>query len=422
MFLHIDIDSFFVSAERSVDPALKEIPVAVGGRSNLEIFESARRHIRLMDENSGAFVTPVFYSDREKSFRSFFIDIVEGREKIRGIITTSSYEARACGIRTGMPIAHALRLCPALTVVPSHYLLYHKLSREIYRFLQGHVPQLEQYSIDEFFADPEGWVEESDIDTFALKIQEEIRYRFDIPVSIGIAKSKWTAKLATSHAKPFGIYHVRDTAAFIESIPIEKFPGIGRGFQKRLKARYIYTLGEASRRKSLFYSWKKPGIQLYHRICGSDQEGIAKEGPRKSIGISRTFDKIEESGELKRRIMVMARHITFMVMKRGLHPTLFYLKINYDDGSKAKSTFRNPHLFNEKHYKEALLRLFESIHKKRVGAVKLTLNVSRFRPPRLLTPSLLDFEEEKRVQRLDNGIQKLRERFGLDIVKTGNEI
>jgi DNA polymerase-4 len=422
MFLHIDIDSFFVSAERSVDSALKDIPVAVGGRSNLEIFEKERRNIRLMDENSGAFVTPVFYSDRKKSFRSFFVDIVEGREKIRGIVTTSSYEARAYGVRTGMPIAHALRLCPELTVVPSHYLLYHKLSRDIYRFLQAYIPQLEQYSIDEFFADLQGWVEEIDIDAFALEIQEGIRSRFDIPVSIGIANSKWTAKLATSYAKPFGIHRVKDTAGFIESIPIEKFPGIGRGFQKRLKARYITTLGEASRRKSLFYSWKKPGIQLYHRICGSDQEGIAEETPRKSIGISRTFDRIGESGELKRRIMIMARHITFMVTKRSLNPTLFYLKINYEYGFKVKSIFRSPHLFSEKRYKEALLSLFERIHREGYGAIKLTLNVSQFKQAQTLPPSLLDFEEEKRMHRLDNGIQKLREKFGLDIVKTGNEI
>ena len=183
MFLHIDIDSFFVSAERSLDPSLKNISVAVGGRSNLEIFNKKRTNIRLMDENSGAFVTPVFYSDKEKSFRSFFIDIIDGREKIRGIITTSSYEARASGVKTGMPIAHALRLCPELVVVPSHYLLYHQLSQKIYHFLQQRIPQLEQYSIDEFFGDLDGWIAEDEIDTFASLIKEGIYQEFDIPVS-----------------------------------------------------------------------------------------------------------------------------------------------------------------------------------------------------------------------------------------------
>ena len=422
MFLHIDIDSFFVSAERSLDSSLKNIPVAVGGRSNLEIFERKRNHTRLMDENSGAFVTPVFYNDKEKTFRSFFIDMIDGREKVRGIVTTSSYEARACGIKTGMPIAHALRLCPDLVVVPSHYLLYHRLSRDIYRFLQSHIPRLEQYSIDEFFVDLSGWVEEGEADAFAAMIREEIDKRFDIPVSIGIARAKWIAKLATSSAKPFGIYRVRDIEAFIETIPIEKFPGIGRGFQKRLKERYINTLGEARRRKALFYSWKKPGIQLYHRICGSDREGIAEKPARKSIGISRTFDSIEEGEEVRRRIMVMARHIVYMVMKRGFNPTLFYLKVNYEYGIRAKITHKSPRLFNEKEYKEALSGMYNAIKRDGVGAIKLTLSVSHFTDRKRMTLSLLEYEEDRREHRLSSGIQKLREKFGLDIVKTGNEM
>jgi len=94
MFIHIDIDSFFASAERSVDHSLKGIPMAVGSRSNLEIFNKKRTNIRLMNENSGAFVTPVFYSDKKKTFTSHFIDTIEGKEKIRGIITTSSYWRR----------------------------------------------------------------------------------------------------------------------------------------------------------------------------------------------------------------------------------------------------------------------------------------------------------------------------------------
>ena len=422
MFLHIDIDSFFVSAERSLDPSLKNIPVAVGGRSNLEIFERNRNHTRLMDENSGAFVTPVFYNDKEKTFRSFFIDIIDGREKVRGIVTTSSYEARACGIKTGMPIAHALRLCPDLVVVPSHYLLYHQLSRDIYRFLQVRIPQLEQYSIDEFFADLSGWIGEDEIDSFASEIKDGIYRKFDIPVSIGIARAKWIAKLATSYAKPSGIYHVKDIDTFIEKIPVEKFPGIGRGFQKRLKARYINTLGEVRRRKALFYSWKKPGIQLYHRICGDDHEGIVKKPARKSIGISRTFDPIRESEEVRRRIMVMARHIVYMVMKRGFNPTLFYLKVNYEYGIRAKVTQRSPRLFNEKEYKETLSGMYDEIRKEGLGAIKLTLSVSHFADRKRMTLSLLEYEEDRREHRLSSGVQKLREKFGLDIVKTGSEM
>ena len=151
MFLHIDIDSFFASAERSVNPTLKGIPMAVGSRSNLEIFNKKRTYIRLMDDNSGAFVAPVFYSEKKRTFESLFVEEIEGKKKIRGIITTASYEARASGVKTAMPIAQALQLCPTLRVVPSNYPLYHKLSHQIHAFISAHIPQVEQYLIDEFF-------------------------------------------------------------------------------------------------------------------------------------------------------------------------------------------------------------------------------------------------------------------------------
>jgi len=292
VFLHIDIDSFFASAERSVNESLKHIPICVGSRSNLEIFNKKRTYIKLMNDNSGAFVTPVFYSNKKKTFESYFVDEIEGKKKIRGIVTTASYEARKFGVKTAMPIAQALQLCPHMTVVPSNYPLYHKLSHKIHAFMLAHIPKVEQYSIDEFFCDVSGWKRDEEVYAFAKELQEKILKHFDIPVSIGISQAKWISKLATESAKPFNVFEVTDIDAYIENIPIKAFPGIGKGFQKRLQEHYISTLGEVKRHKKLFESWKKPGIQLYRRITGTDEEGISQKGARKSIGISRTFDAI----------------------------------------------------------------------------------------------------------------------------------
>lgn len=422
MFLHIDIDSFFASAHRSIDPSLKNIPIAVGGRSNLEIFNKKRTNIRLMDDNSGAFVTPVFYSDKQKSFRSFFVDTIDGVEKIRGIVTTSSYEARAYGVKTAMPIAHALRLCPQLLVLPSNYLLYHQLSQKIREFVQRRIPKIEQYSIDEFFGDVSGWIEERDIEAFALKLKEDIDQEFDIPVSIGIAKSKWIAKLATESAKPFGVYQVKNVDRFIADIPIKEFPGIGRGFQKRLEEHYIYTLGEVKARKNLFYGWKKPGIQLYHRITGTETEGINPKVARKSIGISRTFDKIDDKEEVRRRIMIMARHIIFIVMKQSVNPTLFYLKINYEYGIRAKITQSMQRVFSEQLFKHSLSQMYKEIAKDGTGAIKLTLSVSQFNHQTHKTLSLFHINEDSLHYDLSRDIHVLRDKYGLDIIKTGDEL
>ncbi len=421
MFLHIDIDAFFASAESAVDKSLRGVPMAVGSRSNLEIFETARSNTRLMNDNSGAFVAPVFYSERSKTFESYFVDHIGGERKIRGIITSASYEARACGVKTAMPVAQALQLCPQMIVIPSHYKLYHTMSQKLYRFMQKKIPRVEQYSIDEFFGDLRGWVEDEEVYPFALALQKEIMARFSLPVSIGIAKAKWIAKLATETAKPYGIYKVDDIDAYIEHIPIEAFPGIGKGFQKRLKEHHIRTLGELKRSRALLYRWKKPGIQLYKRVTGTDEEGISLRPPRKSIGISRTFDAIYDTEEVRRRIMVMARHISYMVLSINANPTSFYLRIGYEYGIKVKKHESHTRIFSEHLYKQILEEMFESIVLHGEGAIKLSLSISHFTSQHKRTLSLLEFDIDMRYKKLSQNIQLLREKFGIDIVKTGNE-
>lgn len=422
MFLHIDIDCFFASAERTVNPSLNDIPIAVGGRSNLEIFNQKRTRIRLMNNNSGAFVAPVFYSERKKTFESCFVEEHEGRKKIRGIITTASYEARKYGVKTAMPIAQALQLCPHLVVVPSNYRLYHQLSHRMHLFIQKQIPSVEQYSIDEFFGDVHGWVKDAEIYHFAIELQNKIKTHFNLPVSIGISKAKWIAKLATESAKPNGVYLVEDIDYYIEHIPIEKFPGIGRGFQSRLKSYHISTLGDVKRNQTLLYRWKKPGIQLYRRVTGTDNEGICSKSPRKSIGISRTFDPVYNVDEVKRRIMIMARHIIYMVMAAEENPTTYYLKIRYEYNIKVKKRVTVERLFSETLFKKTLVMMYEEIFLPQRGAVKLTVNVSNFSVLHKKTLSLIDLPEDMQHNHLSRKIQILRETFGLDIVKTANEL
>jgi DNA polymerase-4 len=422
MFLHIDIDSFFVSAERSQDPSLKGIPVAVGGRSNLEIFSHKRQHIRLMNENSGAFVTPVFYSDYQKSFREKFIDTVDGRDKIRGIITTSSYEARACGVKTAMPIAQALGLCPSMVVVPSHYLLYHKLSHRIHAFVTKLIPEVEQFSIDEFFGYVGGWINDRQVETFARDLQAQILVEFDIPVSIGIARSKWTAKLATEYAKPYGVLRIDDVDAFIEEKPIKAFPGIGRRLQARLEERGITRLGQIRDSQSLFDSWGKSGRQLYHRVLGTDGEGIEHRPGRKSIGISRTFDPIDDPEEIRRRVMIMARHIAYITLGMEANPTLYHLKINYQYGTRVKESRRVERLFSEMLYKRTLSEIYDEVGRHDLPAIKLSLSVSDFAAHHHRTLSILEFESDQKSRALSDKIQQARERFGIDVIRTANEL
>jgi len=422
MYLHIDIDSFFASAERAINPQLNNLPIAVGSRSNLEIFNRQRTNIKVMNDNSGAFVAPVFYSQHTKSFEHYFVDTIQGQRKIRGIITTASYEARAMGVKTAMPIAQALSLCPKLIVLPSNYHFYHQLSKRLTRFIKDRIPKVEQFSIDEFFCDLSGWVNENDIYSFSIALRDEIFQEFNIPVSIGIASSKWISKVATEKAKPFGVYQVQDHKTFIENIPIEKFPGIGKGFQRRLKVHNIQTLGEIINNKELFYTWKKPGIHLYNRVLGLDNALNDIATPRKSIGISRTFDPIHETDEVRRRVVIMARHITYLVYKQEVNPTTYYLSIRYQYGIKKKCSRTLHRIFSEALFKSEIIAMYNEIAFKNAGAIKLTVNVSNFTQQQHETMSLFDFEADKQKAKLSHNIQSLRDRFGIDIVKSGVEL
>jgi DNA polymerase-4 len=423
MIFHIDIDAFFASAEQAADPSLKNRPMAVGSRSNLEIFSRKREGFRLMNDNSGAFVAPVFYNDKTRTFEAYFIDHVQGRKKIRGIITSASYEARACGVKTGMPIAQALRLCPEMIVVPSNYRRYHMLSQRLYRYLMRHIPQVEQYSIDEFFADTHGWIADEKSVGFAAKLQYGIKKHFDLPVSVGICRAKWIAKLATEYAKPFGIYFVDDIEAFIEDIPIEKFPGIGKGFARRLREAHIKTLGEVRRSRALLYRWKKPGRQLYARVTGTDGEGVdMTKPPRKSIGISRTFDPIDDSEEIRRRLMVMARHIAYMAESLGVCPTRYHLRIKYADGSRFKRSETRKGPFCESKMKTIISEIYVKYAPKERKVIKLALSVSSFASSFGCTPSLFEADNARTNGHIDRAVRILREKFGLDIVKTANEL
>ena len=132
MILHLDIDCFFVSAHRINNPKYQNIPLAVGGRSNLSIFERKKQK-RALSEIEGAFTSSILSSNGNKTFEDYFVDD-DGR--VRGIITTSSYEARAYGVKTAMNVAEALRWCPKLTVLPPNYPLYHELSHKLKLLLE----------------------------------------------------------------------------------------------------------------------------------------------------------------------------------------------------------------------------------------------------------------------------------------------
>jgi DNA polymerase-4 len=426
MILHLDIDCFFASAHRIDNPSLDNIPIAIGGRSNLNIFDTTKqsRHLSQID---GAFTSSILSSSDEKSFEDYFVDNIDNssKKKIRGIITTASYEARKYGVKSAMPVSQAIQLCPHIKVIPPNYPLYHELSHQLKLLLENEIPSIEQFSIDEFFGDITGWIDDCDVEEFAKNLKQKVYDKLKIPVSIGISRTKWIAKLATNDAKPFGIKVVYqdDIENFTQNIPIKAFPGIGKGYQEKLQNYGISTLKDIKKKKELFYSWGKNGKQLYDRACGIDDDKISIKKAKQSIGLGRTFDPIYDRKEVQRRLMILCRHLSFIAHKSNHNPMTFALNIRYQYGAKSKSYINSNRVFNEQNFKNQIVKLFVDIDTHPTHAIiQVNLTLSNFEENRNVTMSLLDYEEDLKQSNLTSSMQKLRDKFGVDIIKSAGEL
>lgn len=422
MKIHIDIDCFFVSAARISNPSLEHKPVAIGGRSDTKIFTKDAKKQTVNFENSGSFV-PTFYKAYEESDDIDAFKDEEGR--VRGILTTSSYEARAYGVKTAMSIKEALGLCPKLIIKAPNMSLYQKLSHELHEFLQSKIPLVEQASIDEFYGDLSGWVEDDELAKFIDDLREEIKERIKLPVSIGAAATRYLAKLATTAAKPFGckIVHPFEVESFIKDIPVSEFAGIGKSMKEKLRSAQIHTLGDLKKRRGTVESWGPYAKELYARVSGLSDTAINTKHKRKSIGISRTFDPLFCREELKRRVHVLARHLSFAILKLKVIPTVFHLGIAYEMNQKFHKNISLCEIFTEKKFDSLCITLFKEadIHK-RLHVIRVSINCSSFTKNSKKELSLIGFEDEQKMKRLTEHSQDIREKYGIDMLKWGSEL
>lgn len=423
MKIHIDLDCFFVSAERTKDNSLCHKPVAVGGRSDTHIFARTNRAQNVNLTNSGSFVS-TFYQEYDK--RDDDLDNFKDKDgRIRGILTTASYEARKYGIKTAMSINEALQLCPHLIIKAPHMSLYQELSHKLHLFLQEKIPLVEQASIDEFYGDLSGWIEDADVPEFIDSLRHEIKKVLNLPVSIGAAKSRYIAKLATGEAKPFGCKTVYpwDFDDFVNPLHVGKFSGIGRSMMQKLEDAQIHTLGEFRRRRGTVESWGPYAKELYKKVNGEIDAPINSRHERKSIGISRTFDPVFDRAELRRRVIILSRHLIYAIQKLRVIPTTFSLSIKYEFSQKAHISLTKRKEFSEKEFKDFCLALFaQADSQKRLHVTRLSINSSEFTHIARRELSLLELDDDDKQKELTKQAQKIREKYGLGSLKWGSEV
>ena len=421
MFIHIDLDCYFVSAQRTLDKSLHNIPVAVGGKSNVDIFSKTIVK-RTMATNRASFSSKILDSEDEKSSNDYFVD---ENNKIRGIITSASYEARAFGVKTAMSVNEALKLCPNLKMIPPKYNLYDELSSKLKELLELEIPLIEQFSIDEFFGDLTGYIKEDEAEDFARKLKDKIFKELNLPCSIGLANTKYLSKLMTNEAKPNNIKLLKkdNIEEFTKNILIENFTGIGKSFCEKLSGYNIKTLGDIRKNKNLFYSFGKVGVDTYNRVCGIKDSKLNITKERKSIGIGRSFDVVFSRDELKRRVIILSRYLSFIVKKDGHNPLSFQIQIKYEYNIKTKAQENCNKIFNEFDFKNSMINLFLQADKHRNhGVVQLYITVFNFAKKGEHTYNLFEYEDDLKKDKLSKNIQNLREKFGIDILKSAFEL
>jgi len=216
--------------------------------------------------------------------------------KGRGVVSTCNYEARRFGVRSGMPISKAWKLCSEAIYLPVKYELYTKVSNEIMDMLRKHADKFEQWGIDEAFLDVTSKVKDyAEAEALARQIKREIYEKEKLTCSIGIGPNKLVAKIASDFQKPDGLTIVKQEEAekFLAPLPVRKLLWVGRKTEQKLKAVGINTIGDLARYDPtvLAENLGVMGTQIYLMARGIDKGEVEERGEIKSISRDVTFEE-----------------------------------------------------------------------------------------------------------------------------------
>lgn len=195
-------------------------------------------------------------------------------------------------------------------------------------------------------------------------------------------------------------------------------------YQHKLQSNGIYKLGQIKEYKELLYTWGKFGKQLYHRVQGDDNEAVVyKKSDSKSIGLGRTFDPIKDRDEIKRRVTILCRHLSFLAFKGKHNPMTFSLYLKYQYGEKTKGYINTQRDFSEQLLKKEIIKIFTTIDNHiSHSIVQVNITLSNFSKDKHTIPNLFTQEEDAKQVKLTKSIQTLREKFGIDILKSAGEL
>ena len=373
------MNAFFASVEQSANPALRGKPIAVVGGGG------------------------------------------------RTVITTSSYEARAKGVKTGMAVWEGKRVCPELIVVVGDNRKYTYTSTRINEIYRTYTPEVEAYSIDESWLD----VTHSlgifgSAVNIAYQIKARIRHSFGITCSIGIAPNKLLAKLASDMEKPDGLTVIKpeDVSRILERMPIKELCGIGKKMERHLNMMSIYTCGELGRcdEARLTHKFGIVGKRLKEMGQGVDTSPVIQFGEEdevKSVGHSSTLERdIEDPVEIRRFLLQLSEMVGSRARRYNVSGKTVHLYVRYADffSSWGKQTTLKSYInLSDEIYKAALSILDTVELEQPIRLLGVTLSNLKHQAEQLPL-----FEEERKKLFATQAMDKINDRFGTMAVTFGS--
>ncbi len=288
--IHIDMDAFYASVEQRDDPSLLGRPVVVGGNP-----------------------------------------------EDRGVVAAASYEARAFGIRSAMPMRTALRLCPHAARVPANFERYREVSRGIHEIFHEHTDLVEPVALDEAYLDVT-W-NKQDIPfghRVARMMKIEIHRRLELTASAGVAPSKFVAKIASDLDKPDGLLTImpHQIRAFLDPLPVDRIPGVGKVTRQQLHAIGIETIAQlaGAGEVELAQRFGRRGRYLHLRSRGIDDDPVTPECEPKQLSAETTFaTDVFDAEEMRYAVHDLAQDVAGRLRCRSLRGRVVTLKARYPD-------------------------------------------------------------------------------------------
>ncbi len=379
-FLHVDLDAFFASVEQLDHPEYKGKPVIVGGKP----------------------------------------------EDRRSVVSTASYEARVFGVHSAMPVAKAYQLCPQGIFVHGRMKRYSELSCQIMEIFNEYSPDVQQISIDEAFIDLTGTEKLfGPPEETAKKIKARVKQDTGLTVSVGLAPTKYLAKIASDMNKPDGLYCINhgEEEAFMLKLPLKKVWGIGDKTQAALKSKGIKStrdIHERSLESLTFMFGQSTGNFLYNAVRGIEPVDFDRKAKSHSISNERTFPyDLTDSYDAETVILELCHSVMFRLLKEKACSRTVMVKIRYEDFTTVsiQETYSQYILTLDSLFSHAR-ELFEHKYERGRGIRLIGIgleNVDTEQKP--VQQSLFDDGSEK-IQKVENAILKLEQKHpGLKIHK-----